>query len=560
MFTSLRSLFSIKAALPADDSNTYKKRGDEHLRFDRLDEAAECYRRAVSMNPDSVDACVGLGFVLSEKKQYREAEQSLRQALASDSGNADAHYLLGTIAKYRNDPRGSIEHFTRALEGKPDFEFAYRELSIALFQGGEIQQAKDVLGKALSVYPESAEFQLNLGNLLSHEKDYDKAIACFEKALALQPGSAEYHKNLADVLRKRNRLEEAVASYQKALWFEPNLVDAHVGLGSVMQSEGKLDQATACYERAVALKPECAAAQVGLGNVEESHGRTDEAIARYRRAVALEPEFAAARQLLGNALLARGATKEAVACFEEVVRLDPESAVKHLIAALSGGDSERAPSAYVERLFDQYADKFDSHLVEVLGYSVPEKLAELLRPHSDPNGEQWAVLDLGCGTGLSGAAIAPYARQIVGVDLSAKMLEKARERNLYLRLEQGDLLTKMQGEAPSSYDVVFAADVFVYLGKLDDLVNQTQRLLRPGGLFAFSVESLDALTDAAAALSDQRDHKLNITGRYAHSSAYLARMAAHSNFDVVSTTETQSRLDKGKPVQGYLALWRRASV
>ena len=207
-------------------------------------------------------------------------------------------------------------------------------------------------------------------------------------------------------------------------------------------------------------------------------------------------------------------------------------------------------------MFDEYAHKFDSHLVKVLSYSVPEKLADLLRPYSDPDREKWIILDLGCGTGLSGAAIAPFARQLVGVDLSAKMLEKARERSLYSRLERLDLLTMMQGEAASSYDVVFAADVFVYLGKLDELVNQAQRLLRPGGLFAFSVESLEALTDNASTLSGQRDYQLNITGRYAHSVAYLARMAAHYGFDVLSTTDTQSRLDKGKPVQGYLALWR----
>jgi predicted TPR repeat methyltransferase len=429
-----------------------------------------------------------------------------------------------------------------------------------LFQSEQIQKAKDVLGQAISFYPESAEFQFYLGNLLSHENDYDNAVACYQKALSIQPGSAETHKNLADALRKRGQLDQAIASYQKALWFEPDFVDAHVDLGSVMQSEGQLDQAIACYERAVALTPENTAVQISLGNVLERQGRMDEAIACYQRAIALKPDLAAAHQYLGNALLERGETQDAVACFEQVVRLDPENAVKHLIAALSGRDSERAPSGYVEQLFDQYAHKFDSHLVEVLSYSVPEKLADLLRPHSNPGGEQWIVLDLGCGTGLSGVAIAPHARQLVGVDLSAKMLEKARERNLYHRLERQDLLAMMQGEAASSYDVVFAADVFVYLGKLDELVIQAQRLLHSGGLFAFSVESLEALTDGAPALSDQRDYQLNVTGRYAHSVAYLSRLAAQNGFDVLSTTNTQSRLDKGKPVQGYLALWRCQSV
>jgi len=557
MFAILKSLLPSRSSPPADESSAVKKQGDEHLKRDQLDDAAGCYRRALTIRPDNLDACVGLGFVLSEQEKYGEAEQYLRQALSVDPGNADACYILGTIANRRNDQAGSIEHFTRAIEGKPDFLFAYRELYVALFRGGQVQQAKDVLHRAISAYPDSAEFQFYLGNLLSHEGDYEGAVACYTKALTIQPGSAESHKNLADALNKLRRFDQAVASYQKAVWFEPNFLDAHLALGSVTQSQGKLDQAAACYRHATELKPEHVGAQVSLGNVLESLGRTDEAIACYRRAVALAPEYAAAHQYLGNALVARGATEEAVACYKQVMRLDPTNAVQHLIAALSGGDTERAPADYVEKLFDDYAHKFDSHLLAVLSYSVPEKLADLLRPHANADGEKWSILDLGCGTGLSGAAVAAHARQLVGVDLSAKMLERARVRNLYHRLEQLDLLTMMQGEAASTYDVVIAADVFVYLGKLDDLVDEAGRLLCPGGLFAFSVESLEALVDDAAALPVRGDYQLNVTGRYAHSIAYLARLAGHSGFDVLSTTNTESRMDKGKPVQGYLALWRR---
>src|SRR5512141_693772 len=99
MFAKLRSLFPTKAPQSVDDRTICKKQGDEHLQHDRLDDAAACYRRALSMDPDYVDAHVALGFVLSEQQQYREAEENLRQALSIDSGIADAHYILGTIAK-----------------------------------------------------------------------------------------------------------------------------------------------------------------------------------------------------------------------------------------------------------------------------------------------------------------------------------------------------------------------------------------------------------------------------------------------------------------------------
>jgi predicted TPR repeat methyltransferase len=419
-----------------------------------------------------------------------------------------------------------------------------------------VEQAKEALRRAIAVFPKSAEFQFYLGNVLRVEKNYDNAILCYESAVSLQPSSAESHKNLADVLRELGREQEAEASYRKALWFAPEFFDAHIDLALLLQELGRHEQAVASYERAVALRPENATAQIGLGFVLQKLGRIDEAVASYRRAVAAEPDNPRHHHFLGNALFAKGATQDAVFAYEQVLRLDPKNSVRHLVAALSGRDSERAPSEYVEELFDGYANKFDAHLVNVLNYGDPKKLTNLLQPYQNPGGAKWAVLDLGCGTGLSGVPLAPLAERLVGVDLSAKMLDKARERNLYHRLEQADLLTMMRREAAASYDVVFAADVFVYIGRLDELVGETRRLLRPGGFFAFSVESLDALADDPAAPSEPRDYKLNMTARYTHSIAYLARIAADHAFDVLSVTNTQSRLENGKPVQGYLSLWR----
>ena len=486
MFNKIKSLFPEKpSSLP--DATAHKKEGDEHLKLGRIAEAAGCYGRALAINPDYVDACVGLGFALSEQKNYAAAERYLQHALLVDPNNADAHYILGTIAKNRNDQTASVEHLGRAIDIKPDFEFAYRELIAALFHSGEVRKAKDVLHRAVSAYPVSAEFHFYLGNALRLEGDGDGAAASYRKALSLQPASAESHKGLADALRMNGQLDLAGASYRKALALQPEFVDAHADLGSLLRMQGK--------------------------------------------------------------------DEEALACYKQVVRLDPNHPVKHLVAALSGGESERAPGDYVERLFDGYAQRFDSHLVQDLSYADPEKLAALLPPHFDPHGAKWTILDLGCGTGLSGAAIAPFARELVGVDLSSKMLDKAREKNLYHRLERLDLVVMMQGERASSYDLVFATDVFIYVGKLDDVVSQVARLLRPGGLFAFSVESLEALTQDAP--TDRRDYRLSPTGRYAHSKAYLAAIANREGLELISTSSTQSRIDKGKPVQGHLVLMRR---
>jgi predicted TPR repeat methyltransferase len=542
---------------PTEASAACKKEGDEKLKAGRLDEAVACYRRAVEVAPGNVDALIGLGFALSEQSNCSEAAACLQRALAIDQRNADAHYILGSIAKERGDDDGAAGHFAAALDAKSDFEFAYRDLYAVLVRSGQVGRAKEIVSRALKQYPESAEFQFHLGNLLSHEGDHDAAVASFRKALSTRPDESEVHKSLADALVRAGKLQEAAASYRKAIWFAPAFVEAHLGLGDVQKRQFP-DQAIACYERALELEPRRAGAQMALGSLLESQGRRDDAIACFRRAVEIAPESADAHQGLGSALMAQGATEEAIACFEEALRLDPgNDPVRHMIAALSGRSSERAPSEYVEQLFDHYAQNFDAHLVDVLKYSVPEKLADLLRPRADGSA-QWTIVDLGCGTGLSGAAVAPFAKHLVGVDLSAKMLDKARERKLYHRLEQLDLLPMMQGEPASTFDVVFSADVFVYVGALDDLMSEASRLLRPGGYLAFSVESLDALPDGAGQTTPNQDYRLNVTGRYAHSIDYLARMAARNGFEVLTTTETQSRLNEGVPVLGYLCLWRKA--
>ena len=254
---------------------------------------------------------------------------------------------------------------------------------------------------------------------------------------------------------------------------------------------------------------------------------------------------------------AQGRLDDALACFQQQARIAPENgAAQHQIASLSGKNPERATTQYVESLFDGYANKFDTHLLQGLKYETPEKLVALVAQHATLPAEKWNVLDLGCGTGLAGAAIAPFARHLVGVDLSAKMLEKARARNLYQRLEHLDLLTMMRGEQASSYDVIIAADVFIYIGKLDEVIGEIKRLLCPGGVVAFSIEALEASPDEETSQGGQQQYRLEKTGRYTQSINYINKLASANGFLTRATVATPIRIEGGKPVNGYLVLWR----
>jgi tetratricopeptide (TPR) repeat protein len=211
------------------------------------------------------------------------------------------------FCRSRDDSAGAIDHFSRAVDSKPDFTFAWRELVASLMQSGETQRAKDILLRAVRQPSDSAEFQFHLANLLSREGDRDGALGWYRRGLSIQPNSAELHKSPRRSPQTTRRARSGHRRISEGVWFQPDFVDAHVELGNVLQSQGKLDQAISCYESAATLKPDESSLQIGLGRLLQSKGNLDEAIERFRRAVVLDPANAAAHQFLGNALLDKGA-------------------------------------------------------------------------------------------------------------------------------------------------------------------------------------------------------------------------------------------------------------
>jgi predicted TPR repeat methyltransferase len=390
---------------------------------------------------------------------------------------------------------------------------------LAHHKDGRLTPAEDLYRQILATHPDHGEALHLLGALLHQRGDHAAAVDLMRRALVAGPGVAKYHNNLGSALNALKKPEEALACFRQAVVLQPDFADAHYNLGVALAGLDRLDEAMRCFRDAIAIDP---------GHVQ----------AHYNLA------------LLHKRL---GESAAAAAGFVRVLRLQPDlETATHLLAALTGADSERAPAAYVAATFDEVADRFDEHLVNDLGYDAPQQLLAMLSALPDVPPQPWDVLDLGCGTGLVGAAIATHARQVVGVDLSANMLSKARARGLYRRLEQSDALAMMQAERAASYDVIVAADVFIYTGRLEEMATQVKRLLRPAGCFAFSVECLeDADIDGR-----DRDYRLLPSGRYAHAESYLRRLASASGFGIRASVRAPIRREAGKPIAAWLAIWQ----
>lgn len=264
----------------------------------------------------------------------------------------------------------------------------------------------------------------------------------------------------------------------------------------------------------------------------------------------LVPQWAAGWYWLGEMHEAAGAKAAAGEAWREALRLDPADRLGAALKLELAGLLEPASTVttgFAEALFDQYADRFDSSLVEKLGYVVPELLAEAI---VRAGGTAFAhVLDLGCGTGLMGERLRTMASFVEGVDISAGMLAKARAKGIYDRLSRHDLLTlPADGFAGTDrIDLVTAADVFIYLGRLEQIAATVATLLAPGGMFAFTVEHHHGPEDVM----------LRPSRRYAHSPAYLRAVLAGAGFEMVSFETAPIRQDRGEPIEGVVVVARR---
>jgi predicted TPR repeat methyltransferase len=272
------------------------------------------------------------------------------------------------------------------------------------------------------------------------------------------------------------------------------------------------------------------------------------------------PRYAPAWLLLGRARqgLAEGgdpALREAaVRAYSCALDLDPDDTLgvrAHLVrVGISDGRPALSP-AYVRALFDGYAPRFERHLVEDLDYVGPRCVRDALPADPDTFA---TVLDLGCGTGLMGAAIRDRAGHLAGVDLSPGMLALARAktrqgRPLYDRLAEGDLAAFLEREPPGSADLCLAADVLIYVADPGAFLNRVGRVLRPGGLTAFTVQSHGAAGTV-----------LDADGRYAHADAHLRDAAYAAGLNVLALHPAEIRREAGRPVPGRVVVLCRTAA
>jgi predicted TPR repeat methyltransferase len=416
-----------------------------------------------------------------------------------------------------------------------------------LHRRGKVAEAREVYGRILEVVPEHADALHYAGVAEFQLGRSEEAKRLIEAALCIVPDYFDAHNNLGNVHKRRGELAPAREHYERALALAPESADVVNNLGTILRAEHRLTEALPLFERAVELAADHVEAHHNRGNVLLALGRDDEALEAYSRALMLRPYDRSSYRQLGAAFYATGRLEEAANVYRRWAELLPEDPeAKHMLAACTGeAVPARASKETVKLVFDKFADSFDA-VLERLDYKAPALVAETVETVLGAPGASADILDAGCGTGLGGPLLRPYARRLVGVDISDRMIEAALARGVYDEFFVGDLTSHLERHA-AAYDLVASMDTLVYFGDLGPVMAGCAKALRPGGHLVFTVERIDSAPNG---------FHLTPSGRYSHTEDYLRRVVEAVALSVVAVREVVLRKEVGKPVRGYVVAAR----
>ncbi len=534
------SAYEQAVRITPDHADAHHNLGAAYASLKRFDEAAACCREVVRLRPDRAGGHTNLGNVLAALGRWEEAITCYHQALRLDPKCA----MTAANLRMAQEMHGTGSPSPAAASSSAASAETLNDQGVAWMRQGRLDEAVACWQRSLRI-KELSEVHTNLGWLSLAQGDMEPAAVSFRRALELKPENTDALRNLGILYARQNRLAEAVRCFQEAVVLRPDSAEVHAQLGNGLLAAGKPMEARDSLREALRLRPDHAETyrDLGLACAEIQHWR--EASDCWRRSLALNPKDPITYRQLGHALNTVGKPAGALRCYREVLALCPDDTEARLMVEALGGSSPRAqlPADYVASTFDASAGDFDQLLVGELDYRVPELLQAALGP--PPESRSLAVLDLGCGTGLCGVAFREWARMLIGVDLSPGMLARARERGIYDQLILSDLVSAAN-DSEGKFDLVVAADVLIYLGDLEPALRAVYRALRPAGRFGFSVELLES-----------GEYRLLPTQRFAHSRAYLERLAGKTGMREISVHQTVIRTENGAGVIGLVVVWQR---
>lgn len=432
---------------------------------------------------------------------------------------------------------------------------AFRELNraAALHAQQRLPEAEAILQQLVRQHAQFAP-ALHLLGLVRHQRgDARGAQALLEQVVSLTPDDLEAHRNLGILYQETGADAQAEARFRHVLSQQPADIPSRGNLALLLRQAGRRDEAITELRMLLAYEPYEEGALRTLVILLREARRHQEEVTIARTLLRLRPDDPSLRRALSRAYFlwfdsVDQQPKQARSVLREWLEADPDDPVaRHMSASLGDGERPaRASDAYVERHFDEFAATFDQILTS-LNYRGPELLLEALREVDPEPRQAHDVVDLGCGTGRLGPLVRPWARSLVGVDLSFEMLRLLKEDDRgYTELVRQEATAYLEVH-PRSFDLILCADILPYLGSLEALAQAARLALRTGGRWLVTTEKA----------SGEQDFVLQTSGRYAHGERYLREVLERAGLVVERLATAELRQEYGRAIEASIVTARQ---
>ncbi len=423
---------------------------------------------------------------------------------------ANTYSNLGILHTRLQEDNKAIDYLQKAIQLNPNHMIALRQLSDLYLRNNYFNEAVVIL-KQLIPLQNDIEINYRLGIAFYYLKQNNHALHEFQYVYQQNKKYEDVNQYLANLFLEQGAHQVALQYYHQQISVSP-MAAAYYNIGFILMMQNKYQDALTYLFHAEKLDSTDSAIPLNIANIYLKQKKMPEAIAYYQRAQMIKPD-------------------------------DPE--IQHILSALMQDKKpDSAPTVFLQNLFDQYANYYDKHLNTCLQYTAPEQLLKAVETDANTDMSVWTVVDLGCGTGLTGALFKPLVKKLIGIDISEKMLAVAEFKGIYDELILGDIESILP--ALSAIHCIIAADVLTYFGNLESLFSKIRDTLLPDGIFSFTVEK-----------TTQADYLLQTSIRYAHHEKYINSLSAQYHFDLLRLDSIVMRKDQNKPIEGYLIVLKK---
>jgi predicted TPR repeat methyltransferase len=517
----------------------------EYVTAERFNDAERLLAEVLAIHPDHAEALHRRAILAAHGGRLDEALGYAEAAVATGSDVAEIHYTVGVLRREAGRLDDAIVAWMKTADLAPDHVGARFNLATALRELGQEDASAAAYGTVLDIDPDHVAARFARANLLQSGGRLEEAIEDYGKLLE-HTDDPKILNNLGVALQRMGRVRDAAAILAQAVERAPDNADAALNLGNALARLGNTEEAIGVVDAALVRHPNDSHLLNNRANMLRDCERFGEAVEAYFTAAAAAPDFDDAHNNLGTTLRLWQAADPmapiAASLDRWLVAHPGHPTPRHIAAAFGLGETTpEGAVAYARRLFDSCAEEFEQKLMGELEYKGPEMLGRLAVELA-PAGAGLDILDAGCGTGLCGRLLRDLAGRLDGIDLAPNMLAQSARLGIYDLLEEAEIVAFLSAH-PARYDLIAAADVFIYVGDIGPAMKAAAKALKPEGFILFTVEE---------GAEDGLPTRLMPHGRFVHSAGAVSRALAEAGLVQRRLQRFALRREGGRAVPAFL--------